>query len=433
MANKKHIFIVLLLSFFAFSCEESFKIGADFLPTGDFLDIQITDTVEVFLTTELTEKIRTDNSGSLLVGKYNDPYFGSTQAGFITQVLENTYPNFPDGIILDSICLQFQLYENDGVYGDSTPPFDFTVYEVTQTLSNLSTQYYYSNESPENYTNFDILGTGTANIYYFEEKDKDKKTIIYKGMSLKLNNSFGQRLIDDDDRYFYSYGTNFSEIFKGIYVESNSNNQAIYKIRTTITSDSSDFGMIMYYHTDSSTTPQTYIMLINTSSARFNLFEHDYTNVPFVNNDKTIRDSLVYLQSMAGTVLKFEAPGLKNFENIVINKAELLLPVAPNTYDNFKPIDYLWFAAYDTADNIVYFEDFAGSSYQGADLTDNNTYSFYITRIVQDLIQNIYQNLPFELYITNLASSVDFKRSIITNGNHSKPTKLIITYSKYKN
>jgi len=432
MVNKKLIFIVLLLSIFTYSCNESFNIGADFLPSGDLLDIQITDTVDVFLTTEISTKVRTDNSAALLVGKYNDPYFGTTQAGFVTQILQSSYPAFTDDVIFDSICFQAQLYENNGVYGDSSQLFNFSVYKITKDLSTESTQYYYSDENPDIYTEMEELGSGNAYVYdYFEEKTINNKKVFitYKAMRLKLNNSLGLDFFENEQDYFYSYGK-FTKLFKGIYVQSNDNN-AMYKIRTTTTSEFDEFGLVMYYHTETSDSVRRYVLPFNSSSARFNLFTHDYTNSPFILNT-TNRDSLAYIQSMAGTMVKFEAPGLKNFENVVINKAELLLQVAPNTYSDFKPIDFLWFAGFDTANNVVYFDDFAGQTYQGAEISDNNTYSFFVTRIVQDFIANTYQNLPINFYITNLASAVDFKRTILTNGNHSKPAKLIITYSKYK-
>lgn len=422
----------------ASGCDDKFDIGENIVPNSDFLNTQITDTVEIFMYTEKAPRERTDNPLYLLLGSYTDPVFGLSESSFITQVLQATYPNFDETTVLDSICLVLPLVQDDYYYGESDFSLNLSVYKVTDTL--FTSKYYYSDANPDDYTSYEELGSGDAkltNIEYIKYLDDEQTQIdtMYDtlAISLRLDDSFGQELLDNNEDFF-SYGK-FTEIFKGIYVKNNTTNSAIYKIDYNVPSTTSNFGMVIFYKNEGDTESQKYVLPINSSSARFNIYNHDYSTSLFydqLQNPGTIVDDVAYIQSMAGTTVRMEIPGLKNFDSVVVQKAELIIKNAPTTvYGDFDPLEKIWFAGYDTTGTIVYFNDFLSSSYEGAEIDSDDSYSFFVTRIVQDLIAGIYDDQEFSIYLTELNAGEDFKRSVITTGQNQEPSKLVITYTKY--
>ncbi len=432
---KKIYFAVILLTFFAVSCNNTFNMGENVLPGGDLLEMQMTDTVEVFMYTEVAPRMRTDKPQFLFVGGYDDPVFGHTNSDFITQVLQGQYPIFPENPILDSICLVLPLvFDEKDVYGKNPDGFsmNLSVYEVKKLLS--TTDEYYPDEDPADYTNNyeTLLGSGDA--YLLRSSAISGATATSDDTSmivLRLNDEFGELLLNNSDNYFFTSGK-FTEVFKGIYVKNNTPNSGVYKLFNSVPGISTNFGIVMFYHSEQGGN-QHFGLPINRSGAQFNLFDHDYSSAVFseqLNNPGTVVDSLAYLQSMGGTVVRLEMPGLKNFDSIVVNKAELLIKNS-QTDSNYAAIDEIWFAGYDTAQAIVYFNDFSGDKYIGAPLREGEGYNFFLTRIVQNLIENKYANYNMGIYLTDLHSGLDFKRSVLKTGQNSTPTKLIITYTKY--
>ena len=422
-------------------CDDKFRIGGNILPSDDYSNMQMTDTFDIVMYTEKAYKVRTDNPSYLFLGSYSDLVFGTSSAGFITQVLQASYPPFGDTAILDSICLVLPLGEEDYSYGGIDARLNLSVYEVVK--DTLKTPfYYYSDENPADYTEFDRLGRGVTNhrhILYTDDEGVEHDTLA---LSLRLDDEFGQHLIDSSDYYFYAYGK-FSDVFKGIYVVENEDSQignkdesCIYKILNTVSSTTSNFGIVVYYHFPSDKTTKKYALPINASAAQFNMFSHDYSETNFADqiaNPGTIVDSVAYLQSMAGTSIRVEIPGLKNFNDVVINKAELIIENAPTDfYGDYDPLEQMWLCGFDTDSNIVYFPDFMGNTYEGASIDDDNEYHFYVTRIVQDIIAGVYENREVGIYMTNLNAGIDFKRSVITTGRNTNPSKIVVTYMKYK-
>ena len=73
------------------SCQkEVLKLGADILPSGDFVSIKSIDTLSVFSYTMFDDSVRTDKPTYSYLGQLNDPYFGTSTAGFVTQIRLST-------------------------------------------------------------------------------------------------------------------------------------------------------------------------------------------------------------------------------------------------------------------------------------------------------------------------------------------------------
>lgn len=429
--NKKLFFGLILLSFLSvIGCNDQFNIGKNIIPVDDLANVNMTDTVKVIMYTDSITRITSQIPSYLMVGKYTDPVFGISDASFMTQVMQTNYPSWNTSTVLDSICLALPLAE-DYYYGDNESNPDLSVYELSDTLNETT---YYSNSDPDDYTNYTLLGSGTARKFVSTDIID---SIPVKGMELRLDDNFGNRLINQSDYYFSSYG-HFYDIFKGIFVKCN-NSPGIFKIRTDIADTTQSFGIIVYYHSSLNTEDHLkFVLPISSSSNRFNLFNHDFSGVPFeseITATSPAPSNYVYLQAMAGTRVKLTFPGLKNFDkNLVINKAELILNQAPSLIldDNtYTPCDFLWLLGLTKNKEIVLFQDFYSSSLYNSFSVSNGQFEVNITRIVQNIINNVYEDGGIDLYLDLYNSKYDFKRTILTNGiNSENPPKLVITYSK---
>ncbi len=418
--------ILIILSIF-FSCNE-YNLGSGVLPQGDFANIITTDTVTVKLYTEKAPELASYSPNNLILGKYNDPIFGITEASFMTQVYQTKYPEWGDSAIFDSIVLCLPL-EQHYYYGTENLMPDVTVYKVTDTLHN---KVYYNDENPSDYTDFTVLGSGQMHICYPDPTTTvDSTELTIPALQLRLNDEVGQDFIENSDDYFFSPGA-FYNIFKGIYVKCN-NTPGLFKIKTDNSDQTNNFGIVIFFHYNS--TPDTsrrYTLPLISRSVRFNMFSHDYSgsvlDTIFNSETPTLSDK-VYLQSMGGTIIRFTAPGLRNLKNIVINKA--LLVIQTETSD-FSPVPKIWLTVLDSTKDVSYLNDYlnANNQYEGFEY-ENGQYIINVTRVMQNYIDSVYLKQGLELYLFDLNAKSDFERSIILNGtNQGLKTKLILTYTK---
>jgi hypothetical protein len=136
--------------------------------------------------------------------------------------------------------------------------------------------------------------------------------------------------------------------------------------------------------------------------------------------NKVANDSLVYVQTSPGTMVKVKIPALKNFANKIIHRAELIAEQVP-TYagaagsleSKLLPPRYLFLATYDsvskTFGNVP--NDFAGTAnassftqfggkliYKSIDGYDNvASYAFNISRYVQGVVSRAEPIFDFRI------------------------------------
>jgi hypothetical protein len=216
---------------------------------------------------------------------------------------------------------------------------------------------------------------------------------------------------------------------------------------------------------------------------RFSLFNNGHAN--FIKRNRTgsevasrlgnTNDSIVYVQTSPGTMVKVKIPGLKGFANKIIHRAELVAEQVPTDNPSalealWKVPNYLFLGAYDSASNAIrnlpndyqgtvntnQFARFGGNvlfkTVQGVD--NVATYTFEISRYMQGVISR--KDSVFDLriiapvnetikyvpgYPNNLSSGVDYLTSSMGNqpglgrvrlggGKHSKyKMRLRVYYS----
>ncbi len=414
-----HIFLISI-SLLIFSCQNSTNIGYQILPEEDLLKTQITDTLSIEIHTISTDSIRTSGVSELLLGEYTDPVFGYTNASFVTQFAMAQSVNFSRTDIVDSIVVSLpynQGYNN--LYGNPNAVQNVEVYKIEAVLDDTKT--YYNTENPDQYAN-ELIGTKS-----FIPNTADSI------LNITLSNTFGYYLLTADESYFAT-SEDFRSLFKGLYFTSKSQNDdgAIMKFDIN-----QDFVITLYFHDEAGNSAEYKITANNSANIRFNMIEHDYSTANFagpVDDESLPQDSVAYIQSGGGFIARIKIPYLKELqksESIVINRAELVINSAAESSSfesEYPAVERMFIANYISGDSALLIPDYtASSSYTGESYVDE-TYKFDIAAYIQNILDGTTESNGLNLYPASEGN--DVSRTVITTGNNSNPTKLIITYTK---
>ena len=438
------VFLLLLIAGIISSCKKKTPedIGLPLLPGEDLLNAEFTDTLTLIAHTVKDDSLKTDETSPMLLGNVNDPIFGITQASIFTQLSipsGKTNPSFGSNPVLDSAVLSL-VYSAGQYYGNLTPQ-KFEVYELSDTMSTGAS--YYSNQMKPYYTTQQI----GSEIITPDVKDSVFVDTVKQLPQLRvhLDKNLFQNFLDTSSSYGSSYISTaaFQIFFKGIYVKSSttgtSGDGAIMYIDMTHTYSR----LTLFYHNDSISTPSAfsyYFGISKTECARFSHFDHDYSSSADItaqlNSAYTIAEDNVYVQPMAGVRAKITFPYINDFfrnGKVAINKAELILPVEPNSITGQDSM----FAAHSkliatVGDSLLHIlpDYFEGSNYFGGTYdASKKEYKFNIARYVQQVLNGTRENEG--LYIITNARPTTSNRVQLIGGNKafSPRMRLRITYT----
>lgn len=429
------IMVVSLIS----ACNETGIIGENIIPNSENINIQYVDTFSLAATTVTQDSVKVyDVNPALqpnryLVGRVNDPVFGSYSSDIYTQFeLLTTNPVFENSTV-DSVIL-IVAYDAKGHYGDISQPYELNVYEVTEFMN--PDVNHFSNES------FATQPTPIASLNFtpapYDSVLVDS-TKLKAHLRIPLDLSIGQRFLTETDSTVFENDDFFTNYFKGIKLEGSSpNNQAMLGL------DLLDglTQMIVYYTRD--TTQETFTLRVKSGSTKIMNFQHDYTGSEVANfiDQSALGDSLVFAQSMEGLNVKLNIPYLNTYDNVIVNKAELVVSVANNQDEVLYPLPEQLVLLRKTADGtLVFIEDAAVSLtrssgfealFGGQPKTDDNsvtTYRMNLTGYLQDLIDGGFTDNDF--YLTTYPKPETPSRIILGGAKHSQyPIRLELTYTK---
>lgn len=440
MTRQIRYFLFLTLIALAVSCKKKTPedIGLPILPGEDLLNASFTDTITLITHTVYDDSLKTDEVTPLLLGNMNDPVFGVSKASIFTQIsLSKSNPVFGINPQLDSVVLS--LVYSSGQYYGALDPQKFKVYEVSQSLYRDS--IYYSNRMLQFSTEL-----GSAYVKPKPNSAKDSvmvDTIKYPPhLRIHLDKNFFQNFLTSPT-YTASYTGNaaFQKVFKGLYISSSSglpSGQGAIMYMDLVHTYSR---VTMFYHNKTDTT-SLHFVISNSACARFTHFEHDYsfaTEIKSqVNSADSIQKDVVFVQPMAGVRTKVTMPYLKDLYNngkIVINKAELIMPVDPSSIilmdSIYVPHPKLVATIADSALGPLIMPDyFEGATYFGGDYdAAKKEYRFNIARYVQQILNGKKVNQG--LYIIANARPTTANRAQLVGGrkNLTNRMRLKITYT----
>lgn len=374
----------LVLSVLALiSCDKDFNtIGSDVIG-DDHFGLERRDDFSVIAYTNTTGVVQSNNLSSNMLGVYEDPYFGTTKASFVSQLsLASVDPDYGIERAIqanDSVYLYIpyfttqettgagiepNTFEFNSFYGDEDTSFDLKIFESGYFLRDFDAsdptirQKYYSNDNlsliepnligshlnnglivSENtnfkFSNLEIIIYKTdGNGQYLDSSgavtvDDTKRVIkerLAPGMWINLDKTFFENKIINASSSDLLNNNVFKEYFKGLYfqVESNSGSNAL-----TFLDFSKGYINIQYHSKAAETTDELKkkTVKINLSGNTINFFQNsnstEYQNA-LSNSNSSTGDKLLYPKGNDGSVVFIDLFGADNDNNQVPDELEML-------------------------------------------------------------------------------------------------------------
>ena len=437
---KNLIGAILLLSVLVWGCQKGDQtLGINMLPGVKVLDTRYHQDKASITTSIFSDpKIRVDRPQYNLLGSFNDPLFGRTDASFAAQFRILFYhPDYKASALLDSIVLRMTYKK---IYGDTVSRQTIQVFELTNSL-NYGTKYL-SSFNLKSLASTEPIGIGSFIPKFRTDSLKTDTTLQI--VNVRLSTSFGNRLLEIDSLDMTS-NEKFLNVFKGLYISSTSLSRRgtlVSIFNTKISTESLDTRptIILYYH-DPVLKRDTlgYAYYVTPNSANVASYVHDYTLARFLPNlDKVDNpDSLIYIQPTGGIRSKTTLPNLstwKDSTNYIINKATLTFHVdtVMSDYRRYAMPTRLYLKLINDAGEEEFPKDSELSSayYGGFYDAASGTYSFNIAQHLQQLIVGTIKNNGF--YLVHPDRNSNAQRVVLKGMKSSKPAELNVTYTRYK-
>lgn len=438
-----------LVMILASSCEKGIlKEGGDLLPKGDFVSVSAIDTLHAYSYLRYDDSVRTDNPQISYIGKEVNPYFGTTTAGFVTQMRLNPAWD-ASAFTVDSMKLILHILSVSG--GGTDALHSISIYEISNQIYPDSA--YYSTTSVP-LTGFKVTGIPIPALRSDTINDLEIK--IPDGIE------FGNYLIRDTTQLFYNNNKpDFRAYFKGLYFQMDPSSDNLMLSLSLIYDQTTYYNYIVLYGHDDSGTIVEYSFNLDAKNknAAFNIFKHDFTTATIgdkmAHRNTTYKDTLSYLQSLNGVYTKIELPGLEkiksdpSFAKIAVNRARLTIPVKFDSENNTKYISkslpanlYLRYKGangtkYTVPDYAMSAADINHAFFDGTLDSVNKVYNFNIPAYVQDYLNDATDVLKPEVEVFESTGSqsqsvMESHRDVIFEANKSKtPVKFDITYTKF--
>ena len=429
--NKSFYFLLAFFSLFLTSCnDDTSLIGLELHPKGQSLNIFL-DT----LTNGQAKTMREDSSfvtasDIALFGLLNDPVFGQTEASFMARVYANSWVIQDSNLVnLDSANLFLNIA---GYYGDKSRPQSIQVMEMNSPVLHLDTTYL------NQISIFDLVKPVVL----------AEKTFLPKAqvLKIKLPAHFNTRFISNFKQIKANTAlvgnqkdSALAEVLKGFYFKKG--NVGLGEALSSV-----NFGtnskLVFYFdpkNQDDSSSVES--IDFNFSTRFFNFYQHRHTDkINSYLRDTSYTDSVFYIQSTSGLKARLDFEDITQWtlqEKVAVNRAQIIIPVDTTDVDfSIYPVpEQLLLKKIDENGLEEYVEDFFSSSqtegitYKGA--VYNSTYkqySFDITRHFQKLVSDKTRSVSYYLHAYKTSSRA--QRAVLCNKTHSRPVKLIVTYTK---
>jgi Domain of unknown function (DUF4270) len=344
---------------------DSTDLGGGLIPLVD--NINTFDTSISVLTYNDTLKfihdsIRLGTADEFFLGKINnDLFFGKTDARLFLELKPANYPNVFankfDSLFIDSVVLVLDYAET---YGDSITPQTINVYELDQSNNFKPDSAYLIRTN--NFTYSNLLGSKNIIPERLKDSVKAYQDTTKNQLRIKLNNSFGQRLLSYDTTSnlitgAYANDSVFRSKFKGFALQSMSTGNAIMGFGL----EGGGTKLAVYYRYEKRTDPNisqidttvTYFAFrtgVTGNSAAANYVIRDYNGTPAQAtwDNLTVADNILYLQNTPGTYASIKIPDLALISNRVVHRAELYIEQVYDISDSlFRSPDFLYLDAVD--------------------------------------------------------------------------------------
>ena len=445
----RFLLFCLSLIFIVSSCKrinEATDLGDGVIPEGvDTYDTTLTSLQTynyIFDPDKDSIKVGYDNA-QILGNISSDPLFGKTNAKMFLQLKPQTYPwSFSgiykkDSLEIDSVVLVLSW---SGSYGDTVASQKVTVKEIDP-FSDFRVDSFYTIYDPGPSTTT-VLGTKTFSPQNLKDSVKVFQDTTARQLRVRLDNSFGRRLLDYDTTGAYKSDSLFSTYFKGFAIEAEDQSLSNALMAFNIYNDPNTNLAIYYKYTKGGQVDTTvdYFLFKPGFSAYHNYvnrFGFAGTELLTNSNSTNIVDDHIYLINTPGSYATVKIPALKDLSNRIINRAELIveqeydpsnakfthpnslmLDVYDSTLGDYKCVPFDFVPNIENAVIPVAIPNPAFGLYgkNTVDLAGNpiRVWKFNITRYVQNVLTKQEPLHDFRLFITS--NSIErVKQGIVSN------------------
>lgn len=391
------------------------------------------DTFNVELSTFKFDSLSTSSTNRLLVGQYEDDYFGRIKSSSFFEFNASFFDIDTDAVI-DSVglILGYDKY----FYSDTTKISTINIHVLTDFLKTDDEAFFNTSKIPYNQT-------PAATFEYYPSPNRDS---LYIPLPLNFGNDVFQALIHDINN-----NQDLIQIFKGITVQ-----PGPYDDASVIGfSKLNDKTYIRFYYKvpdEYGADERTFDLAISSNPLScFNKIENSVPSsnlAPLVNQkinqNSQSTNNISYYQSGTGYATRIRFPSIKKLFDIpgegTVLHANLQLKLKKTSYsDIFPVIDPLSIYVVDQ-NNKVTDQIFHSSGEAFARLGDHNEeYNelFYNVPVLRYIDRKIYQSPIVDDALILLAkeNSSTVNRIIFTDPSLSEgsTTKLIISYAIYEN
>lgn len=309
------------------SCSGDDALTFPFQPDQDRISVDYA-IYPVVSETVVVDSVYSRNTLAYL-GKFTDPFFGTTVCDFLAQLYCPYNLSFPDDVMRIDSAFLYMKYES--WYGDSTALMHVKVYELGKPLE--SQKDYYTNLNVAEYlAGGRLIGstsftTGDMYTPAAERNYATYSTYIKVPIDVSLGNRFLNDTRDPVKKAAFSTPKAFREYFNGIYVTCDFGNGTIANI------DHSELELCYGTTKESNTMEglrdsfvvEARYFPVNSEVRQVNRFEHPDLRRSFDPTDPA--DSLNYIYTPAGLYTRITIPDslFRNLSGHTINTLRLKL------------------------------------------------------------------------------------------------------------
>lgn len=418
--------------------------------SSSFGDVYFIDTLSVVSSTVMVDSLDTSSSGRILVGSYEDEYFGQISSQsymqFGLQLSDETGAveswSVEDDAVFDRV--ELVLYYDNYYYGDTTLNQSIEVFRLSDPITGrLTGDYDYLDTTPSVFYSY-------SGLYNVSETNYDRTPLAsytYRpfpgsgdSLEITLDNKFGSIWLEyrKSNDLIVRENSSFINEFNGLMIAGSSGvNQSIIgfdaektRIRLWYYDQENDVRVSKYQDFPLYQSELQYNK-IETDRSGTNLFSLE-ASVPL---SSSATDGEVYLQGGSGVFTRLEFPSIDKLSNVAILQAELVLTPKTGTFNgkaplpptlsvyladkNNIPVD----ALIDSETNLI----LTSAQYFDEDFNLKNYYSLTMTNYLSAVINESIDDYYLMIGVTNPGTGGTVDRTVLGTGKDDIQLKVYYT------
>jgi len=321
--------LVAVICFLLNSCKKvEVDLGADFVDNST-TNLVLVDSSTVEISTVYVDSFVTSAAGSILVGSYKDPAFGTIASRSFIQLGMPAATSIPNGAVFDS--LEVILTLNKTFYGDTSTPFTIAVHRLTAPIKLPGEQYSFYNTDKSDY---DPSALGSTRVMI--------RPATTDTISIPLSGSLGQDLFNKlfNSDPVLSSNDLFIDYFKGLAIVEGGGNNLVMGFKDSMI-------LRLHYRNPGVITTDAHVdFSVNNTSNQYNNITADRTATPIAGLGPANRQvfssqsqNAGFSQYISGAMIKIRFPYLRNLTElndfVKLIKADLVLKPVKNSFAGY--------------------------------------------------------------------------------------------------